>query len=82
MGFSSIIIYKIKRYFFGDLVSAYNIDGIPIGWSYSTDINKTTLNRGFVSSADFDNFQNISRLPLLLAIDRATQLCYTSFTLT
>ena len=57
----SEIEIPFKRYFFGDLVSAYNIDGIPIGWSYSTDINKTTLNRGFVSSADFDNFQNLLR---------------------
>lgn len=50
-----------KRYFFGNLVSAHNVDGIPIGWSYTTDANFNTLSRGYASSADFDNFQRLLR---------------------
>lgn len=50
-----------KRYFFGNLVSAHNVDGIPIGWSYTTDANFNTLSRGYASSADFDNLQRLLR---------------------
>lgn len=50
-----------KRYFFGDVVSAPNIDGIPIGYSYTTDINTTFFPQGQVSVADFDVFQSLLR---------------------
>ena len=50
-----------KRYLSGNLVSAYNVDGIPIGYAYTTDINDNTLSRGYASSADFDELQRLLR---------------------
>ena len=50
-----------KRFFYGKLLSAPNIDGIDIGWGYNTDINQHTLNIGYVSSADFSKFQKLLR---------------------
>ena len=49
--------------------NAHNVDEIPIGWSYSTDINHTRLNRGFTSSADFDIFQSLLREEQLFKAD-------------
>ena len=55
-----------KRFFYDNLLSAPNIDGIDIGWGYTTDMNQHTLNRGFVSSADFSKFQTLLRNQNLL----------------
>ena len=59
-----------KRYFFGKVVDELNVEGIDIGYAYTTDINDYNLNRGFVSSADFFDFQKQLRdLKLLKAAD-------------
>ena len=50
-----------KRLLHGNLVSAYNVDGIPIGYAYTTDINDNTLSRGYTSSADFEELQRLLR---------------------
>ena len=50
-----------KRYFGGNLISAYNVDGIDIGWAYTTDINQHRLSRGVTTSADFDALQKLLR---------------------
>ena len=50
-----------KRYFGGNLISAYNVDGIDIGWAYTTDINQNRLSRGVTTSANFDTFQELLR---------------------
>lgn len=50
-----------KRFFFDRLLDAPNIDGLEIGWGYTTDINKHSLNVGFASSSDFDSFQKLLR---------------------
>ena len=51
----------MKRFLNGNLVSAYNIDGLDIGWAYTTDANANKLSRGYASSADFDEFQRLLR---------------------
>lgn len=51
----------MKRFFNGKLTSAKNVDGLEVGWAYTTDINTYKLSRGYVSSADFDEFQNLLR---------------------
>ena len=66
-----------KRYFFGNLVSAHNVDRIPIGWSYTTDANFNTLSRGYTSSADFDNFQRLLRDEQLFNADGNDESNYT-----
>lgn len=50
-----------KRYFGRNLISAYNVDGIDIGWAYTTDINQNRLSRGVTTSANFDAFQELLR---------------------
>lgn len=50
-----------KRFFDGGLVSAYNVDGLEVGWAYTTDFNKTRLSRGYASSSDFDELQKLLR---------------------
>ena len=57
-----------KRFFFGRVVDAPNIDGIDIGWSYVTDINDYNLDNGFVSSADFEVFQKQLRTNLFFDV--------------
>ncbi len=53
---------ELKRFFFGNLVSGDNIDGLDIGWAYTTDVNQTRLHGGsYASSADFDEFQRLLR---------------------
>ena len=45
---------ELKRFFFGNLVSGDNIDGLDLGWAYTTDINQNRLHGGsYASSADF-----------------------------
>ena len=51
----------MKRFFNGNIVSAFNVDGMDIGWAYTTDLNQNKLSRGYVSSADFDEFQRLLR---------------------
>ena len=51
----------MKRFLNGNIVSAYNIDGLDIGWAYTTDANANKLSRGYASSADFDEFQRLLR---------------------
>lgn len=46
-----------KRYYFGKLSVAPNVDGIGIGYAYTTDIDEHAFNMGFVSSPDFEDFQ-------------------------
>ena len=52
---------SLKRYFAGDIVPAYNVDGLDIGWAYTTDVNEHRLSRGYSNSSDFDNFQRVLR---------------------
>lgn len=53
---------EFKRFFFGNLVSGDNIDGLDIGWAYTTDVNQTRIHGGsYVSSADFEEFQRLLR---------------------
>ena len=53
---------ELKRFFFGNLVSGDNIDGLDLGWAYTTDINQNRLHGGsYASSADFDEFQRLLR---------------------
>lgn len=54
-----------KRFLAGNLVSAYNVDGIPIGYAYTTDINFNSLSRGYASSADFNELQKLLRIESL-----------------
>lgn len=68
-----------KRYLFGDLVSAYNVDGIPIGYAYTTDINERTLSRGITSVSDFDRLQSLLRLDSLKFNDVNNYKEYTSY---
>ena len=51
----------LMRFFNGGLEPAYNVDGLEVGWAYTTDINKTRFKRGYVSSADFNEFQMLLR---------------------
>lgn len=46
-----------KRYYFGKLSVAPNVDGIGIGHAYTTDMDEHAFNMGFVSSPDFEDFQ-------------------------
>ena len=53
---------EFKRFLFGNLVSGDNIDGLDIGWAYTTDINQyRPLDGGYASSADFTEFQRLLR---------------------
>lgn len=52
---------SFKRYLGGNLVSAYNVDGLDIGWAYTTDVNNHRFSQGYASSADFDSFQKLLR---------------------
>lgn len=52
---------SFKRYLGGNLVSAYNVDGLDIGWAYTTDVNNHRFSQGYVSSADFESFQKLLR---------------------
>ena len=67
-----------KRYLSGNLVSAYNVDGIPIGYAYTTDINDNTLSRGYASSADFDELQRLLREKSLNELQYGDEKEYTS----
>ena len=52
---------SFKRYLGGNLVSAYNVDGLDIGWAYTTDVNNHRFSQGYASSADFESFQKLLR---------------------
>lgn len=67
-----------KRYLSGNLVSAYNVDGIPIGYAYTTDINDNTLSRGYASSADFDELQRLLREKSLNELQYGDEKEYTT----
>ena len=52
---------SFKRYLGGNLVSAYNVDSLDIGWAYTTDVNNHRFSQGYASSADFESFQKLLR---------------------